>query len=863
MAFNMRGAAAGFANGWSVPRTIRPSMSFRLLSPQAVRFAWVPLVLMLAGRIATAQQASDTDASIRGRVVDPGGLPVAQAQVVARHEVTGAERGGVVDSDGRYVLRALVAGPYTVRVRALGFQPAVQRARVLAASETLTLDFQLTPTATALTQQVVTATRSPVSIAAVPGAVTVVTAEQIEAQTKTVPRLGPMLAQLVPGLPAATENLSNFGQNIRGRAILVLVDGVPQSTSRNVSRDFINIDPAMVERVEVVRGATSIYGNGATGGVINIITRRGTGEQLRFTTELSTEAALSRLDAAGLGPRFVQRVTGARGALDFVASGAVARTGALFDAEGDRVPPDPTGQGGFSETNSYDLFGKVGYVFGTGAAQRLELSANHFESTQETDHTADFSINTLPAYEQKSRTLTGLELANGQGTTNTMLNAEYTHASLLGSRVLAQAYARDYHTVFRPFDDRRYRAVTETNPDGSTGTRREYTNGYVMQTYVNSEKLGGRLQAETPLVERIGASVLWGADYTAETTEQPVHLYDSVAFVQSNGSVFRQTGGAKFVPPLDLRTLGLFAQFSVNPVERVTMRGGLRHERASVRVDDFTALNGVSIDGGVLRFDPVLWNAGVVVAVTGAVNAFANYSEGFSLADVGLVIRQPPAGFTLGDRQADPQQVDQYEVGVRGSWARVQASATAFRNSSELGTSVGANLQVVRAPERVRGVELTLDVQPLERVGVGGTYTWTEGEFWTRVGTDSVWQPLNSFRIQPSKLTAYLQHQTFARWQNRLQVLYSGDRDRSYEAFLARPGIDPAQPAFGERRVESYTIVDLLSTLELGRGTLSVGVRNLLNHQYFPIVAQLMPVGNVSYSAAPGATLSVGYSVSY
>ena len=50
----------------------------------------------------------------------------------------------------------------------------------------------------------------------------------------------------------------------------------------------------------------------------------------------------------------------------------------------------------------------------------------------------------------------------------------------------------------------------------------------------------------------------------------------------------------------------------------------------------------------------MLFNAGAVVRVSDAVNAFANYSEGFSLADVGLVIRQPPAGFGLGDRQADP-----------------------------------------------------------------------------------------------------------------------------------------------------------------------------------------------------------------
>ena len=843
---------------FSTPCTMRPTLS---------RLPLLALVLLTVSRVALAQGDAPAGA-IAGRVLDDAGNPVGHARVVVRDVQGGPERRASTDGEGRFDLRALPAARYAIDVRALGYRPATGLERTLAPGEVASLDIELRAVATMLTRQVVTATRSAVSIAAVPGAVTVIDREQIEEQTKAAPRLAPMLAQLVPGLGAATENLSNFGQNIRGRAILVLIDGVPQSTSRNVSRDFVNIDPAMVERVEVVRGATSVYGNGATGGVINIITRRGDeASGLRFGTDVSTEASLSRIGAAGLGPRLAQRVSGGHGALDFLASGAVSRTGALFDAEGDRVPPDPTGQGGFAETNGHDLFGKVGYELGAARRQRVELSANRFVSRQATDFTADFSINALPAYQQKASTLPGLELERGQGTTNTMLNLDYTHGALFGGRLQAQGYVRDYNTIFRPFDDRRYRTVTETLPDGSTRTRREYTSGYVMQTYIESAKHGGRLQLESPLARRLaprmGATVLWGADYTGETTSQPVYLYDSVAFAQSSGRVFRKTGDAVFVPPLDLRTLGLFAQFSATPLTRLLLRGGVRHERASVQVDDFTALNGVSLTGGELRFRPVLYNAGAVVTLTGAVNLFGNFSQGFSLADIGLVIRQPPAGLTLGAREAKPQQVDQYEAGVRGSWQRAQASATLFRNTSELGTSVGANLQVVRAPERVRGVELTLDLQPLAGVGVGGTYTWSEGEFFTKVGTDSVWQPLNSFRIQPPKLTAYLEHRTLGRWTNRLQLLHSGSRDRSYEAFLARPGVNPASPAFGERKVESYMVVDLLSTVAAGPGTLSVGVRNLLNAQYFPVVSQLMPVGNVSYSAAPGATLSLGYSVSY
>ncbi|HET7553303.1 MAG TPA: TonB-dependent receptor [Gemmatimonadaceae bacterium] len=805
-----------------------------------------------------AAQGNSQASGVRGQVVDAAGAPIAHAQIVARAE-SGAERGASVDPSGRYVIGALPPGSYTIQARALGFEPALQRVSLTEGTTTLTVDFRLTEVATSLTRQVVTATRSPVSMAAVPGAVTVVTQQQIEEQTKTNPQLGPLLAQLVPGLGAATENLSNYGQNIRGRDLLLLIDGVPQSTSRNVSRDFINIDPAMIERVEVVRGATSIYGNGATGGVINIITKSGTPGDVRFSTSISTQASLSKL-GDGLGPRVTQQLSGSTGPVDFMASGAFGHTGALFDAEGDRIPPDPTGQGGFAETDSYDLFGKMGYSFGV---HRLQLSANWLHTKQSTDFASDYSINALPPYDQKARALPGLELDKGQGTDNTMLNLEYSADAPFGNRLRAQAFYRDYETVFRPFDRRSYQVVTDTLGDGTMTTTREFVDGQVMQTYVKSEKGGGRLDIETPLSSRFDASVLWGADYTDETTSQPAYVFDSLAFDQSDGRVFRRTGDAMFVPPLDLRTLGLFAQLSATPVKRLVLRAGIRHERASISLDDFSAINGVSVEGGEMRFTPTLFNAGAVVTITDAINVFGGYSEGFSLADVGRVIREPAAGFTLGSREAEPQRVKQFEGGVRGSWRAIQTSLTAFRNTSELGTSLGANLTVVRAPERVYGLELTLDAQPTRTLNVGGTATWTEGDYFTKVGSDSVWQPLNSFRIQPLKLTAYAEHQTLPGWTNRVQLLHSGSRGRAYDAVVGNPGVDPVNPPFGNRPVNSYTVVDLLSTVSTGPGQLSVGIRNLFNEEYFPIVSQLMPVGNVSYSAAPGATLTLGYTVAY
>ena len=813
-----------------------PSLPLRR-TPFAAVLVALGLLLLLPGAV-RAQAA----AALRGTVLTSAGAPVPGATVLVAGPALAAERRATSDGAGRWVVGGLPAGEYQVRVRAPGFAAADARVVRLAAGESAELSLRLDPAPTVLDAVVTPATRSASALAEVPGAVTVVTREQIVEQTRLAPRLGPLLAQLVPGLGAGTETVSNYGQNLRGRTVLVMIDGVPQSTSRNVTRDFVNIDPALVERIEVVRGASAMYGDGATGGIVNVITRRGAGGPLRFTTELGVESSV-RAPGEGLGPRVAQTVSGGRGAWDFLGAATFARTGGVFDAEGDRVPSDPTGQGGVAETNGWDLLGKLGW---SGGAQRLQLTANVFRSEQDTEYATDPTVAQDPAG-TKSRVRRGLDIERGQGTDNTVLNAEWSHDRLLGGRVRAQAYHRDYETAFGAGD---YRAVPSLG-------------GVIFQSYVDSRKTGGRLDVETPVARRWDAALLWGADYTAETTSQPVYTFDGAAYDASGGLRFVRSGERLFVPPIDQRNVGLFAQLRASPVRALVVRAGVRHERASMAFDDFTALNGVSFDGGRLEFAPTLANVGATLAVSPAVSLFANFSQGFSLADLGRVVRQPPAGFSLASRDAEAQRVDQYEAGARLALDRVQASVVAFRNTSDLGTSLGPDLQVVRAPERVHGAELTLDVQALDQLALGGTASWSEGEYRGAIGGDSAWLALNSFRIQPPKVTAHAEHRTTDRWTNRVQVLYSGSRDAAYDDFLRRPGANPAAPGFGERRVESYATVDLLSRLETGRGTIALGVRNLLNRQYFPVVSQLRPIGAASYSAASGTTLSVTYSVSY
>lgn len=680
---------------------------------------------------------------------------------------------------------------------------------------------------------VVTATRSERSLAVIPQAITMITSEQIEEQRYVSRGLVDILAQLVPGVAPSTQSLSTFGQGIRGRNVLVLIDGVPQGTSRQSFRELMAIDPYAVERIEVVRGATAIYGDGATGGIINIVTKHAGEGKPSFTTE-GVVTSQPTNPTAGVGGRFYQSAAGKHGGFDYSVSGSYERFGGFFDADGSRVPPDPNGQGGLADSNAGNLFLKLGKDFG---AQRLQLTANHYRIFQNTDYTTDPSANTIPG-RQPARALKGLRLDQDQGSVNTVVNLDYNHRDFFGSRIHAQAYYRNFFTRFFPFDGRALASFGNS----------------IIQSHLESERVGTRLEIETPLPVSAGARaplVLWGLDFNHERTDQPVSIMDSTAFTNSGGLVFNKTGERPWAPPITLRNLGLFAQFEWQVVERLLLRAGARHERVAVSLDHFTTISGNSLVGGDKEFNKTVFNAGAVLTITPAVSLYGSFSQGFSIPDISRVLRTTGAGTVFETAGFRPQTVNNYEAGARGQWRRVQASLAYFYTRSKLNASFAPDLSIQFAPEWTEGIEGTLDVQPTDRVAMGGTVSYVEGKLDSNNNGTYAW--LDGFRIPPIKITGYVEHDTWPErhWRNRVQLLFAGWRDRF-----------SGSTAFGRSPVKGYVVVDLLSSVQAGPGTLRFGIQNLLNNRYFPVVSQLQSADS-AYAAARGMLVSLGYSVTY
>ncbi|HTW70159.1 MAG TPA: TonB-dependent receptor [Acetobacteraceae bacterium] len=139
---------------------------------------------------------------------------------------------------------------------------------------------------------VVTATRVPTPADDIPAGVTVITRQDIE--TYGYNTLVDAL-QSVPGLRVVQSGgpggqASVFIRGSDSDAVLVLRDGMPINDAADSDGAFnFGVDTlADVQRIEIIRGPmAALYGSGAIGGVINLITRRGDRQGAHWEGDLS------------------------------------------------------------------------------------------------------------------------------------------------------------------------------------------------------------------------------------------------------------------------------------------------------------------------------------------------------------------------------------------------------------------------------------------------------------------------------------------------------------------------------------------------------------------------------------------------
>lgn len=675
---------------------------------------------------------------------------------------------------------------------------------------------------------VVKATRSriPDSLRSVPGSITIVDAEQIAEQMKVTSDLGEILQKTVPGFGLSSSgSFSNFSQTLRGRKPAVFIDGVPITLPlRDGAHDLRTISPSVIGRVEVIRGSTALYGLGGAGGIINYATIEPSGEGVQLRSDVSAGLSLTH-PGDSLNWSASQTVLGRSGRVSFAASAFYENTDSLFDAKGDRLPPDPQNQGGIADSVTYNLYGKLGLDFTD--TQHVFVSANYFSTEQDTGYSSKLGgfgvFGSVP-----TPAIAVPPLGEDQKTRNLVATARYVNEDFLGSELTLMGFLADFHSVFS------YSTVQFPNEADVLGG----------QSILDGERWGARLDISTPLDFLGGGNVLWGIDFTKDETSQPL------------------TDGRIWVPALKQQSIAPFLQADVPVSDFLNLVGGLRWENSKLNVDTFTQIRTTltnpatprTIQGGELKYSKLLFNVGAVLSPfrdgpLSGFSIFAGWSQGFTVGDFGRAIRVANVP-SVEVFSFDPQVVNSYEIGVRAKYDTIRGQASVFRSTSNLGGSFNAvTFDLVRQPEEIWGIELSLDGNPSDDWSWGGSVSWSDGETTSPTGIVS---PLDTTRIPPLKGTFYLQYEIAEAWKLRGQFTYSGRQDR----FPGNPQV------FGRADVESFSLLDLSLTGKVGPGQMTLAINNALNEFYFTPDAWRF-AGADSFTAGQGAVAKLSYTLQY
>ncbi|MDI9854727.1 TonB-dependent receptor [Comamonas sp. 17RB] len=668
--------------------------------------------------------------------------------------------------------------------------------------------------------------------------VTILEGEEVQQLRQGSDSLATMLSKVVPGMADSSHTITDYGQTLRGRNMLVLVDGVPLNTNRDSSRNLANINPADIEQIEVLRGSSAIYGSGAAGGIVSVRTKRPSGET-KAETIVTGSAPLSQLQGAGLGGEIQHYLSGGGDVVDYSVSLGAKHVGGSYDAKGKRIAPEPS-QGDLFDSNIYNASAKIGFKL--DANQRLQLSASHYNANQDTDYASDPSVARLPAGTAAARSIHGLVLADQNQIKNTMLGLDYENRNLAGSIVAAQFYYRDFYTRFAPFDARAV-PVRGANVD---------------QSMQNSDVFGGRLTVKTPLGAEKNTLLIWGADFNHERTDMPIDIFDPAAYDASGGLVFNKTGRLMYMPPVTTRSLGGFAQLQHKFNEQWSVEGGARYDRAQASFNGFMPLsqsklsNPQPVAGGTVKYNAWTYNLGTVFAPTKGHELYASYSQGFELPDIGVVVRNATPAFNIGNSNLQAVKTNTVEIGWRGKFANVIANLGAFQSESDLGAvqSFNNGLTLLRTKEKIHGLEGSLDYfSDDDHWSTGGSFTWMKGRELPQNAAQ--YQDMTGYRIPPLKLTAYVEYRPSASWSHRLQASSYSSKDYRLDG----------KTSFGRHNAKGYTTLDLISQWKIDpKNRISLGVENLLNRNYYPLYSQLLRSNNnTSRLPAAGTVLRISY----
>jgi hemoglobin/transferrin/lactoferrin receptor protein len=703
-----------------------------------------------------------------GRALSGVVRDAATGEALPAVQVTAGRTGVLTDREGRFVIQ-VQADTATVRFQRIGYTPSETRAGEFAGSVLLR-------SAPVLMDAIVAEAHRGHDLA-VGTALAVGSVEGDEMRN----RAAPSVAEAMFGLEGfSVSRTGAWGarpvlRGMGGERLAIMVDGsrVNRACTFGMDQGLATIDPWTVERIEVLTGpGSTLYGSGNLGGVINVVTRRGT-EDRPVSGELRSGAS-SGVPGGSVGGSLWLR--GDRWDASFALDGS---------HYGDYRAPSGTVDGsGFSQAT-----GDVKVAYAPSLSQRLQVQAQIYEG----------------------RDIGWPAMGGGEG----LIPEESRHSYSIdygwqrGRGVLDAVSARafrqrlDHHmemTMVMPAAGMGGGGMDGGGMGG--GTMTSHTDARSFST-TSGARIQGRLMPGGQTHLDVGVEA---TEWAAEATR----------WLEQTMMGNATTTELRTWPDVKIRDLGAFAQGELGLSDAVTMSAGARLDRVTRRAED--------------RESTAEWvstgNVGVRADLGRGFGARGSLGVGYRIPDptelFGIAIR--PDGFLYqGNPQLRTETGRNGEIALDYAASAYRMSVTGFRN--ELRDLISPVLSAQQGMGG-RGVRVYENIDRARLVGVSTQGEWAVSELVNLVGTATHTRGTDLRRGEALAAVPPLEGSgavTFTPVRGVNWVTVEG-RAAARQSRVAESSGEVETPGFG--------VVNLRTGFSLAGTNVVAGVENLLDHEY-------------------------------
>ncbi|MDR0219633.1 MAG: TonB-dependent siderophore receptor [Enterobacteriaceae bacterium] len=713
---------------------------------------------------------------------------------------------------------------------------------------------------------VVSSSRTHKSAAQMAQTTWVVEGRDIQQQINGGKEFKDILSQLIPGMDVSSQGRTNYGMNMRGRSMAVMVDGVRLNSSRLNSRQLDSIDPFNIDHIEVISGATALYGGGSTGGIVSIVTKKG---QKGIHSELQVGSKSGFANHKDHDENIAASISGGNDRATGRFSVAYQRFGGWYDGKGHEVLIDNT-QTGLQFSDRIDVMGTG--VLNIDEHQQLQLTTQYYKSEADGKHGVYLGKNFDAVLgKTQAKNSKGLDSDRLPGTERHLINLQYSNSDLWGQDLVAQVFYRDESMSFYPFPTRANLGKDKNDKTiwgnvVSIGSSEQKTDFYGSKITLNSQPIDS-------------LTLTYGFDAEHEKFSADQQFFDLDRAKETGGLKLKNDFNIGRYPGYTTTNLASFfqASYDINPI--FTINGGLRYQYIRNKVDDFISYNqqqkmaenkkgetADAIPGGQASYNNYLFNAGILANLTERQQAWFNFSQGFDLPDVGKYYGTGTykeadksshyplkSGMNVKGSKLKGIKVNSYELGWRYNGDNLRSQIAAYYSLSDITTDINkADMTIFLKPnkKRIYGLEGAVDY-------FFDNSEWSTGTSFNILKSETQesgkWQKLKVDESSPSKMTAYVNWAPDD-WELRLQ---------SQQAF----SISDAKG----KKIKGYNTIDFLGSYHLPVGQLNFSIENLLNKDYTTIWGQ-----RAAYLYSPtygepdlysykgrGRAFSLGYSVAF